>query len=157
MHPAYDGISALPFYDEFDLSTVDILLISQYVLYLSFFRRPRDVAQAADTESHAGPFPFSKVVESMDSCGYGHVPRNFVQLLRRHNGIMFNPEPFHCCAFNPSTLCASRGGAKSQRNYGRFRAVQVRELTAGTVASTLITPPRYHMCCLKPLSAAGYS
>lgn len=29
MHPAYDGLSALPFYDEFDLSTVDILLISQ--------------------------------------------------------------------------------------------------------------------------------
>lgn len=29
MHPAYDGLAALPFYDEFDLSTVDILLISQ--------------------------------------------------------------------------------------------------------------------------------
>jgi len=31
MHPAKDGFSALPFFDEFDLSTVDILLISQYV------------------------------------------------------------------------------------------------------------------------------
>jgi cleavage and polyadenylation specificity factor subunit 3 len=29
MHPAYDGIAALPFYDDFDLSTVDVLLISQ--------------------------------------------------------------------------------------------------------------------------------
>lgn len=29
MHPAYDGLAALPFYDDFDLSTVDILLISQ--------------------------------------------------------------------------------------------------------------------------------
>ena len=29
MHPAYDGLSALPYYDDFDLSTVDILLISQ--------------------------------------------------------------------------------------------------------------------------------
>jgi len=29
LHPAYDGLAALPFYDEFDLSTVDILLISQ--------------------------------------------------------------------------------------------------------------------------------
>lgn len=29
MHPAYDGLAALPFYDEFDLSTVDVLLISQ--------------------------------------------------------------------------------------------------------------------------------
>ncbi|KAJ5226486.1 Endoribonuclease ysh1 [Penicillium chermesinum] len=29
MHPAKEGFSALPFFDEFDLSTVDILLISQ--------------------------------------------------------------------------------------------------------------------------------
>jgi hypothetical protein len=32
MHPAYEGLSGMPFYDEFDLSTVDVLLISQYVL-----------------------------------------------------------------------------------------------------------------------------
>ncbi|KAG4305104.1 hypothetical protein PORY_001274 [Pneumocystis oryctolagi] len=30
VHPAYNGIAALPFYDEIDLSTVDILLISQF-------------------------------------------------------------------------------------------------------------------------------
>lgn len=29
MHPAYEGLAALPFYDDFDLSTVDVLLISQ--------------------------------------------------------------------------------------------------------------------------------
>lgn len=29
IHPAYDGLAALPFYDEFDLSTVDMLLITQ--------------------------------------------------------------------------------------------------------------------------------
>ncbi|KAL3480314.1 beta-lactamase-like protein [Aspergillus californicus] len=34
MHPAKEGFSALPFFDEFDLSTVDILLISQYVGHL---------------------------------------------------------------------------------------------------------------------------
>ncbi|KAI9880264.1 MAG: endoribonuclease ysh1 [Pleopsidium flavum] len=32
IHPAYDGLAALPFYDEFDLSTVDILLISHFHL-----------------------------------------------------------------------------------------------------------------------------
>ncbi|KAI9893301.1 MAG: endoribonuclease ysh1 [Vezdaea aestivalis] len=32
MHPAYDGIAALPFFDEFDLSTVDVLLISHFHL-----------------------------------------------------------------------------------------------------------------------------
>lgn len=31
MHPAKEGFAALPFFDEFDLSTVDVLLISQYV------------------------------------------------------------------------------------------------------------------------------
>jgi hypothetical protein len=36
MHPAYEGLSGMPFYDEFDLSTVDVLLISQYVLSRSF-------------------------------------------------------------------------------------------------------------------------
>lgn len=37
MHPAKDGFAALPFFDDFDLSTVDILLISQYVKRF-FFR-----------------------------------------------------------------------------------------------------------------------
>ncbi|KAL5377589.1 endoribonuclease ysh1, variant 2 [Paraphaeosphaeria minitans] len=30
MHPAHEGLSAMPFYDEFDLSTVDVLLISHF-------------------------------------------------------------------------------------------------------------------------------
>ena len=29
MHPAYKGFAALPYFDEFDLSSVDVLLISQ--------------------------------------------------------------------------------------------------------------------------------
>lgn len=28
-HAGYEGLASLPFYDDFDLSTVDILLISQ--------------------------------------------------------------------------------------------------------------------------------
>lgn len=36
MHPAKEGFAALPFFDEFDLSTVDILLLSQYVTPNSF-------------------------------------------------------------------------------------------------------------------------
>lgn len=31
MHTGREGMAAMPFLDEFDLSTVDILLISQYV------------------------------------------------------------------------------------------------------------------------------
>ncbi|KAL9085694.1 MAG: hypothetical protein Q9159_004571 [Coniocarpon cinnabarinum] len=30
MHPAYDGHAALPYFDEFDLSTIDVLLISHF-------------------------------------------------------------------------------------------------------------------------------
>ncbi|KAL8872512.1 MAG: hypothetical protein Q9174_001869 [Haloplaca sp. 1 TL-2023] len=30
MHPAYDGLNALPYFDEFDLGTVDVLLISHF-------------------------------------------------------------------------------------------------------------------------------
>ncbi len=29
VHPGFSGLAQLPFYDEFDLSTVDILLITQ--------------------------------------------------------------------------------------------------------------------------------
>lgn len=29
IHPSYEGFNALPFYDEYDLSTVDLLLITQ--------------------------------------------------------------------------------------------------------------------------------
>lgn len=32
IHPAFQGLSTLPFYDEFDLSTIDILLISHFHL-----------------------------------------------------------------------------------------------------------------------------
>ena len=39
-HPAFHGLASLPYFDEFDLSTVDILLISQYVIILSL---PRDL------------------------------------------------------------------------------------------------------------------
>lgn len=31
VHPAYSGIASLPFIDELDWSTVDVLLITQYV------------------------------------------------------------------------------------------------------------------------------
>lgn len=29
IHPAHEGLASLPFYDDFDLGTVDILLITQ--------------------------------------------------------------------------------------------------------------------------------
>lgn len=35
IHPAFSGISSLPFVDELDWSTVDAILITQYVLDLS--------------------------------------------------------------------------------------------------------------------------
>lgn len=57
MHPAYEGLSAMPFYDEFDLSTVDVLLISQYV-YARFgfhfqWNRARDLAHHYNWNGHS--------------------------------------------------------------------------------------------------------
>jgi len=43
IHPARSGISGLPFFDEIDPSTIDVLLITQYV-YLSTKNRAHDAA-----------------------------------------------------------------------------------------------------------------
>lgn len=51
MHPAKEGFSALPFFDEFDLSTVDILLISQYVE----FPYPSYIFEAMESETKWEP------------------------------------------------------------------------------------------------------
>ncbi|GAB2295605.1 Cleavage and polyadenylation specificity factor subunit 3-I [Dionaea muscipula] len=34
IHPAFSGMAALPYFDEIDPSTIDVLLVTQYVLYL---------------------------------------------------------------------------------------------------------------------------
>jgi len=36
IHPAKNGLAALPFFDEIDPSTIDLLLISQYVPFVKF-------------------------------------------------------------------------------------------------------------------------
>ena len=36
VHPAYNGMASLPFIDELDWSTVDAILITQYVLVFYF-------------------------------------------------------------------------------------------------------------------------
>lgn len=43
MHPAHDGLASLPFFDEFDLGTVDVLLISQYVTPFPLLAAQREV------------------------------------------------------------------------------------------------------------------
>jgi len=55
----------MPFYDEFDLSTVDVLLISQYVYACSAFSRYllEGLAHHCSRESHAlGPHPTQHLV-----------------------------------------------------------------------------------------------
>lgn len=36
IHPAYSGMAALPYFDEIDPSTIDVLLVTQYVVFLFF-------------------------------------------------------------------------------------------------------------------------
>ncbi|KAF5703924.1 endoribonuclease YSH1 [Fusarium globosum] len=55
-HPAYDGLAALPFYDDFDLSTVDVLLISQTASYCAVLLRP--VSCSRDDDIHDFAFFF---------------------------------------------------------------------------------------------------
>ncbi|KAF5584889.1 endoribonuclease YSH1 [Fusarium pseudocircinatum] len=52
-HPAYDGLAALPFYDDFDLSTVDVLLISQTASYCAVLSRPVSCSRDDDTDDFA--------------------------------------------------------------------------------------------------------
>ena len=40
LHPAYTGIAALPFFDEIDPSTIDLLLITQYAQQYSYKKFP---------------------------------------------------------------------------------------------------------------------
>lgn len=37
IHPAYSGMAALPYFDEIDPGTIDVLLVTQYVLWFLFF------------------------------------------------------------------------------------------------------------------------
>ncbi|KAL2607486.1 hypothetical protein R1flu_026059 [Riccia fluitans] len=37
IHPGYFGMAALPYFDEIDPSTIDVLLVTQYVPTANFF------------------------------------------------------------------------------------------------------------------------
>ncbi len=50
MYSGRDGIAALPYFDEFDLSTIDVLLISQYVPLLSSSYQHFEVLPLSTTE-----------------------------------------------------------------------------------------------------------
>ncbi|MCJ1386926.1 endoribonuclease ysh1 [Xylographa soralifera] len=61
-HPAFHGLASLPYFDEFDLSTVDILLISQYVIILSLYWDPLlyRTDEACLLREHAMPVQLGK-------------------------------------------------------------------------------------------------
>ena len=59
MHTGKEGTEAMPYFDTFDLETIDILLISQYVLSFSFF-----VSAAVDKHLEESGFGFSNNEDS---------------------------------------------------------------------------------------------
>lgn len=68
MHTGREGMSAMPYFDDFDLSTVDILLISQYVVR---FLAPRPSLFAVDGD-HMDIFEGFKVeILRQESLGEG--------------------------------------------------------------------------------------
>lgn len=66
MYSGRDGGAALPFFDEFDLSTVDILLISQYVSFLSFQSCARNEGEALFSQRRGSPDRKDRT--AVDSC-----------------------------------------------------------------------------------------
>ena len=110
MHPAFEGIGALPYFDEFDLSTVDVLLISQYVIILLLYLPPslqerdfRDVVcetscglleyvwRLALSKENSGSIPRVERRAASTAQNRGIV-RVFVQLMYCFN-IMYGREP----------------------------------------------------------------
>ncbi|THY25841.1 Metallo-hydrolase/oxidoreductase [Aureobasidium pullulans] len=57
-HPAYDGLASLPFYDEFDLSTVDILLITHLCSAAPCLLFPMANAPYSFHLDHAASLPY---------------------------------------------------------------------------------------------------
>ncbi|ENH61263.1 Endoribonuclease YSH1 [Fusarium oxysporum f. sp. cubense race 1] len=74
-HPAYDGLAALPFYDDFDLSTVDVLLISQTASYCVVLSRP--VSCSRDDDIHDFAFFHSFHIDHAASLPYVLAKTNF--------------------------------------------------------------------------------
>lgn len=86
MHPAKDGYAALPFFDEFDLSTVDVLLLSQYV-----------------------PCPLltlildSQVFSKEPSCCHGQAELVSLSMYFRMNGMFYFLSTTYTCLRQPVT------------------------------------------------------
>ena len=59
MHTGKEGTEAMPYFDTFDLETIDILLISQYVLSFPFF-----VSAVVDKHLEEGGLGFSNDEDS---------------------------------------------------------------------------------------------
>jgi cleavage and polyadenylation specificity factor subunit 3 len=64
VHPAVAGLGGLPYYDTFDMSAVDVLLISQYEPS-SFNRELNDDSFHLD---HAASLPYV-IMKASNTCG----------------------------------------------------------------------------------------
>ena len=86
MHPSHEGLAALPYFDEFDLSTVDVLLISQYVITFTFVLHENRYFGVT-----AAKGPVSKPSRISMKCAFYHTNFNAIilsiRLARRRNGL----------------------------------------------------------------------
>jgi hypothetical protein len=91
MHPAHEGLSAMPFYDDFDLSTVDVLLISQYV-FARFDSYCQHRVEGTGRITAVGP----RVAESiMQSASCISVSMEYYLHPLRSTSMMYHPVPTH--------------------------------------------------------------
>lgn len=145
MHPAKEGFSALPFFDEFDLSTVDVLLISQYVHTLPFLFRLY-IGLLRETTAYDHPRMLDPVSSNMLlPCTY--------DIFEKLNTIQSHVHKF-CSSVSLRSLDLCRCSAL--RPTFLLLAITDADRMVSIVSTSIILPP-YHTFSAKRISKAGFS
>lgn len=144
MHPAKEGFSALPFFDEFDLSTVDVLLISQYVHTLTLLLRIC-IGLLQETTACGNP----RMLEPVSS--YLFLPCTY-EIFEKPNTIQSHA--FKLCSF-VSTRSLNSCHLSALRPASLLLAITDADRMVSIVSTSIILPP-YHTFSAKPISKAGF-
>jgi hypothetical protein len=149
MHPAKEGFSALPFFDEFDLSTVDVLLISQYV-FPSFFAM-HEIQSLGKCWSLCAGTHIARCETSVDLAVYC-----WNLSLWKHRFFpwiyMSTPIQFECHANIPCTPVPFELLNLSALCYFPMTVTVANGMLS--IVSTSTTPQPFHMFSAKPTSKA---
>ena len=147
MHTGREGMSAMPYFDDFDLSTVDILLISQYVSPLLDLPKHGSV----QTPSRARGRRWDEI-KSTHSMPFGLRPARHCNSVSVAQSIQhcFKTVLSPCKQIAPAMIFAS---ACARLTLKRSCSTDI----SSSAVSILTMPPLCHMCSQKPTSKAASS